>query len=829
MSSLKISSDTLGGSITLAAPATASNVTVTLPSTSGTTALQDDLTAGLALKADTSTVNAALALKADTSTVNAALALKADTSTVNAALALKANTTALPTAMDSATAQAGTSTTAQTVSASVLKSAYGTVNINVVLSTSNTAAQNTILIQNALDAASLTKGGIVSVGPSGQFNISGGGTYEILNIDSNITLSLANGLELIGPSDATIGKPIIANKNWKSNKTTATSAITSVVTTQSGHQWLTCTVPETGHTKTVGQFVLIKGDTTEIYNGVWKVDSVSTNSWTFRIDGYHTAPASSSGTITLYLANSNITITGDGKLNQNVNGYYIGSGSGYYNGSHCSIFNKISNLYLNPSCFTNAAKYAMYICNASNVRILDGVVSNPSDGIHIHGPCQKVFIGKILASTGDDNIAFTTCNTGYSSLDLTDADGTKNSDGTIDTVIVDNLVSQVGGSRNLLLSGGGANTYQIKNFEAKGLNRQNSFSGTGGCVVFENLDATGTALFKNIKINNLTGNFAGLNPITLGSFGAVNIDGLTIDGITCKQNGSYLGLKNSVIAAPYGGSVFNDIKIRNIDIDFDQTGYQTNVTAGLIPNGGGIFDMMSYQNNGVAMTLKNIAFSNCDIVANGTMSSSYRIMNTGGNIDLDNITFLNCYNDCTNSGIYYNYCSTNTNFVNIKASNCGVGANAQAVFVFSSSQNMFMYLSNIDAEDCSQGMLFFYGGNGVSHRINATSCRVNQYLITMNGGTNVINLSEAGCTSRNGITVSTNVSAGTVNLIGSNADLAIDVGLTARFTAVKGVLTYHTSSVAGRNAANQQGLAIYNGTNWYALGTGAGGINTLIV
>lgn len=64
-------------------------------------------------------------------TVNAAIAEldteKANTSTVNAALALKADTTALPTAMDSATAQAGTSTTAQTVSASVLDGAvqYG--------------------------------------------------------------------------------------------------------------------------------------------------------------------------------------------------------------------------------------------------------------------------------------------------------------------------------------------------------------------------------------------------------------------------------------------------------------------------------------------------------------------------------------------------------------------------------------------------------------------------------------------------------------------------------------------------------------------------------
>lgn len=35
--------------------------------------------------------------------------------------------------------------------------------------------------------------------------------------------------------------------------------------------------------------------------------------------------------------------------------------------------------------------------------------------------------------------------------------------------------------------------------------------------------------------------------------------------------------------------------------------------------------------------------------------------------------------------------------------------------------------------------------------------------------------------------------------------------------------------VAGRNAANQQGPCFYNGSSWYAIGTGTSGANTLIV
>jgi len=58
-------------------------------------------------------------------------------------------------------------------------------------------------------------------------------------------------------------------------------------------------------------------------------------------------------------------------------------------------------------------------------------------------------------------------------------------------------------------------------------------------------------------------------------------------------------------------------------------------------------------------------------------------------------------------------------------------------------------------------------------------------------------------------------------------EITADVGLLA-LTA--GQFCRHASAVAGRNAAAQQGLAVsVLGTNWYALATGAAGVNTLIV
>jgi hypothetical protein len=65
--------------------------------------------------------------------INELDAEKDSITSVDTKLALKANTSALPTAMDSATAQAGTSTTPQTVSASVLTTAHTLPNQNTIL------------------------------------------------------------------------------------------------------------------------------------------------------------------------------------------------------------------------------------------------------------------------------------------------------------------------------------------------------------------------------------------------------------------------------------------------------------------------------------------------------------------------------------------------------------------------------------------------------------------------------------------------------------------------------------------------------------------------
>jgi hypothetical protein len=62
-----------------------------------------------------------------------------------------------------------------------------------------------------------------------------------------------------------------------------------------------------------------------------------------------------------------------------------------------------------------------------------------------------------------------------------------------------------------------------------------------------------------------------------------------------------------------------------------------------------------------------------------------------------------------------------------------------------------------------------------------------------------------------------------------SSGIVLDVGLaTIGLATTPGQTCTHSSAVAGRNATNQQGPAILS-TNWYALATGAAGVNTLIV
>jgi len=91
---------------------------------------------------------------------------------------------------------------------------------------------------------------------------------------------------------------------------------------------------------------------------------------------------------------------------------------------------------------------------------------------------------------------------------------------------------------------------------------------------------------------------------------------------------------------------------------------------------------------------------------------------------------------------------------------------------------------------------------------------------------NTVKVFSSGDCEWNGISP-ISISAGSPVITLNGWDIAYDAGLLA---TTKGQYFTHASAVAGRNAANQQGPCIgVDGTHFYALGTGAAGVNTLIV
>lgn len=72
------------------------------------------------------------------------------------------------------------------------------------------------------------------------------------------------------------------------------------------------------------------------------------------------------------------------------------------------------------------------------------------------------------------------------------------------------------------------------------------------------------------------------------------------------------------------------------------------------------------------------------------------------------------------------------------------------------------------------------------------------------------------------------IAAGAPTISIKDWDVVFDVGLTG-IAATIGQYARHSSAVAGRNAATQQGNCIANGTNWVALATGAAQVNVLII
>lgn len=360
--------------------------------------------------------------------------------------------------MDYATAKAGTNTTLQTVSASVLKAgALAAINVVLIpdLTDEATLSTNSTNIQNALN--------------NGFCNITTPGTYYLGNgplaangvshyIPSDCIINISAGVTLVRTS---LPNVLFANKNWKSNKIaspTISYAYNQDVTgaTKEGIVTMTINTGSIVNNFAIGEYVYIKGDTSDGANGIFKVvginNTVATSRKIYvyrygRQPDFSTAFPTATGTLLLYKADANITVMGDGMLD------YDRKCNPYENDLSVmgSILNKVINTKWEINT-KNSAKYGVYFSNSFNMYGKMTDAKCPSNPIQFVGPAKNIYINGMGGEAGDDPFAICTSNVGYTYIDLLDADGTKNSDGPVSNVTIKTFKVGFYTTRGILLA-----------------------------------------------------------------------------------------------------------------------------------------------------------------------------------------------------------------------------------------------------------------------------------------------------------------------------------------------------------------------------------------
>lgn len=131
------------------------------------------------------------------------------------------------------------------------------------LSTANTTAAATANV-TAIQAA-LTAGGLVQITTPGKYRFN-----SSLTMYDRTTLVLGAGVELVAIPTSSATFPGIVNSNYNSTPIT----ISTITAATFGHFMVRVTVTfGSAHGLVAGNFVEIKGDGADIYNGVWEIDT----------------------------------------------------------------------------------------------------------------------------------------------------------------------------------------------------------------------------------------------------------------------------------------------------------------------------------------------------------------------------------------------------------------------------------------------------------------------------------------------------------------------------------------------------------------------------
>jgi hypothetical protein len=275
------------------------------------------------------------------------------------------------------------------------------------MSPSATSSQNKAALQ-----ACITNHANASITTAGTYT-----SFYGLVATSNTALLVGDGVQIL--QDTSLGVlPFMVNTNYNAIDTLTANTITQTTGTAS--------LLLSGSAFTVGQYVEIKGDTSNQYNGIHQITAVTNGTGTqtisFVVDAQLT---SSSGNLMWSPADANIVIFGKGTIDggntpslscpigtQNV------PASGL-NGMNM-IFNRVSGLMLQGITIQNTCNYGVLLGNHFNTVARDLTFYGAKAAIQSEGPFAHTLIDGLKGWTTDDVISFLPgWEVGYTNLDPT--------------------------------------------------------------------------------------------------------------------------------------------------------------------------------------------------------------------------------------------------------------------------------------------------------------------------------------------------------------------------------------------------------------------------
>lgn len=553
-------------------------------------------------------------------------------------------------------------------------------------------------------------------------------------------------------------------------------------------------------------------DASGYYNDGFRVASVvNSTTFTFKIyGGYSTVLPNGSGTMILYPANTNFAVIGPGKIDLQVNG----TNAGFLGdlGKMGSIFNKVFD-YEVSARFVNCPKYGVYFGNSFRAAFRQASQQAASDALHGVGPITGVRVEGLYGTTGDDFVAFTANNVGFTQYDLRDSDNaayascTKNSDGDITDVDLNNLQSSASVGRVVLIASG--NGLNVKRVSVRGAKKP-TFS--GGYTVLLAAPASSYAAFEDIFIDDLKGDWA-LNqpPVAVGdTIFTSYIKNLTVQNVGShggNGTGTSIGLSASVVNVSTGTHNIEGLTLNGIDVDAD------------LINASGAVALVRFGAAAQVATINGITILNSKLRGVGTTRSCY-LVDAAGNSQWDAISIQNCQligNGATlvNDGSTQADPATGTSRIIVGGcyqAGQGTANNGNALVATVGSKNLNILLSNCYAQSAVQAAIYVSGGSSKTFQVWMANVVASNRALINNGTSHTFNVWSSGFYSFNFgrssvITVGT---TSTWNLQGNCTDLSVDVALIA---GVVGSATYNTNAVTVPGV----GLVTYEGGAWRRL------------